>query len=207
MPRGAPGRGKGMVPAIEQENNPIVRFRNGPVNLCVALTRKPSCRLTVVADGYDAAGHDPEDEDDAARAFEALRGEVAALRHGIELVYRQGQQAPAALDAPDYSPTLGAIAQELSAFGKRLDGMEAHPALQLTPAAYATQVTAGVRRVEDETARSPDARAGAVPRWAARAAQPDRFGAQPVRAAAAGVDRGRDRRGVGISWCGGRWHS
>jgi hypothetical protein len=101
-------------------------------------------------------GHGPEeDEDDAARAFEALRGEVAALRRGIELVYRQAQQVPAAaLDAPDYSPTLGAIAQELRAFGKRLDGMEAHPALKLTPAAYATQVTEGVRRVEGEAARS-----------------------------------------------------
>ena len=95
-----------------------------------------------------------EEEDDAARAFEALRGEVAALRHGIELVYRQAQQAPAALDAPDYSPTLGAIAQELRAVGKRLDGMEAHPALKLTPAAYATQVTEGVRRVEGEAVRS-----------------------------------------------------
>jgi hypothetical protein len=101
-------------------------------------------------------GHGPEEEeDDAAQAFEALRGEVAALRRGIELVYRQAQQAPAAaLDAPDYSPTLGAIAQELRAFGKRLDGMEAHPALKLTPAAYATQVTEGVRRVEGEAARS-----------------------------------------------------
>jgi hypothetical protein len=99
-------------------------------------------------------GHGLEEEDDAARAFEALRGEVAALRHGIELVYRQVQAPAAALDAPDYSPTLGAIAQELRAVGKRLDGMEAHPALQLTPAAYATQVTAGVRRVEDEAGRS-----------------------------------------------------
>lgn len=98
-------------------------------------------------------GHSPED-DDAVQAFEALRSEVAALRQGIELVYRQAQQAPAALDAPDYSPTLGAIAQELQAVGERLDGMEAHPALQLTPAAYASQVTAGVRRVEDEAGRS-----------------------------------------------------
>ena len=100
-------------------------------------------------------GHGPEEDDDAARAFDALRGEVAALRHGIELVYRQARQAPAAvLDTPDYSPTLGAIAQELRAVGKRLDGIEAHPALQLTPAAYAAQVTTGVRRVEDEAGRS-----------------------------------------------------
>jgi hypothetical protein len=101
-------------------------------------------------------GHSPEEDDDAARAFEALRGEVAALRQGIELVYRQAQQAPAAaaLDVPDYSPTLGAIAQELRAVGKRLDGIEAHPALKLTPAAYAAQVTTGVRQIEGEAVRS-----------------------------------------------------
>jgi hypothetical protein len=52
-------------------------------------------------------GHGPEEEDDAARAFEALRGEVAALRRGIELVYRQAQQAPAALDAPEAFPSYG----------------------------------------------------------------------------------------------------
>ena len=47
----------------------------------------------------DDAGHAPEDDGDAVRAFEALREEVAALRRGVELVYRQGQQA--APGAPD----------------------------------------------------------------------------------------------------------
>jgi hypothetical protein len=79
---------------------------------------------------------------------------VAALRRGIEFLHRQAQQAPAVPDAPDYSPTLGAIAQKLRAVGKRLDGIEEHPALTLTPIAYATQVTAGVRRMEDEAGRS-----------------------------------------------------
>ena len=56
----------------------------------------------------DGMDHEPEDDDDAARAFEALREEVAVLRRGVELVYRQGQQsAAAAPGAPDYSPTLG----------------------------------------------------------------------------------------------------
>lgn len=102
----------------------------------------------------------PEDEADGAeRAFEALREEVAALGRGIELVYRQVQQtgpvgqAPAVPGAPDYSPTLGAIAQELRAVGKRLDGIEGHPALRLTPAAYAQQMTVGVRQAEDEAGR------------------------------------------------------
>lgn len=76
------------------------------------------------------------------------------------LAYRQAQQtrpvgqAPAVPDAPDYSPALGAIAKDLRAVGKRLDGIKGHPALTLTPDAYATQVMAGVRRVEDKAGRS-----------------------------------------------------
>ena len=61
--------------------------------------------------------------DDPAAAFEALRAEVAALRAGLE----QG------LDGPDYAPTLGTIAATLAA-------IEAHPALELTPEAFAYQV-------------------------------------------------------------------
>jgi hypothetical protein len=59
--------------------------------------------------------HEADDDDDAARAFEALREEVAALRRGVELVYRQGQQA-----VPDYSPTLGQMEQALQAIAGRL---------------------------------------------------------------------------------------
>ncbi len=102
-------------------------------------------------------GHGPEDEADAAeRAFDALREEVAALRRGIELVYRQQQAGAAgqgAAEIPDYSPTLGAMAQELSAVGKRLDGIEAQPALRLTPGGIAQQVAAGVRQASAEAAR------------------------------------------------------
>jgi hypothetical protein len=48
----------------------------------------------------DAVNHEPGDDDgEAVRAFEALREEVAALRRGVELVYRQGQQAVP--DMPD----------------------------------------------------------------------------------------------------------
>ena len=41
---------------------------------------------------HERGSHEPEDDGDATRAFEALREEVAALRRGIELVYRQGQR-------------------------------------------------------------------------------------------------------------------
>ena len=68
--------------------------------------------------------HGDEPQDAAAEAFEALRAEVAQLRTALEGL---------GTTAPDYSPTLAAIAQSLAA-------MEAHPALRLTPDALASQV-------------------------------------------------------------------
>ena len=68
--------------------------------------------------------HGAEPQDAAAEAFEALRAEVAQLRTALEGL---------STTAPDYSPTLAAIAQSLAA-------MEAHPALRLTPDALASQV-------------------------------------------------------------------
>ena len=68
--------------------------------------------------------HGAEPQDAAAEAFEALRAEVAQLRTALEGL---------PTTAPDYSPTLAAIAQSLAA-------MEAHPALRLTPQDLASQV-------------------------------------------------------------------
>ncbi len=65
-----------------------------------------------------------EAHDAAAEAFEALRDEVAQLRTALEGL-------PST--APNYSPTLAAIAQSLAA-------MQAHPALRLTPEALASEV-------------------------------------------------------------------
>lgn len=77
-----------------------------------------------------------EDEDDAARAFEALREEVAKLRHGVELVYRQGQEAKSA----DYSLTLGSMAKTLQAVQGRLEAIEGKPALAMTPEVYRERI-------------------------------------------------------------------
>jgi hypothetical protein len=68
--------------------------------------------------------HGAEPQDAAAEAFEALRAEVAQLRTALEGL---------PTTAPDYTPTLAAIAQSLAA-------MEAHPALRLTPQDFASQV-------------------------------------------------------------------
>jgi hypothetical protein len=63
--------------------------------------------------------------DDPAAAFEALRVEVAALRASL------GEGDGRAV--PDYAPTLGKMAAALAK-------IEAHPALQMTPEAFAYQV-------------------------------------------------------------------
>jgi hypothetical protein len=68
--------------------------------------------------------HRAEPQDAAAEAFEALRAEVTQLRTALEGL---------PTTAPDYSPTLAAIAQSLAA-------IEAHPALRLTPQDFASQV-------------------------------------------------------------------
>ena len=74
----------------------------------------------------DAGG---DEADGAARAFAALQAEVAALRRAVEGV-------PAALEetrAPDYGPTLGALAQEMASVTQNLAAITSHPALKLTP--------------------------------------------------------------------------
>lgn len=98
-----------------------------------------------MADGMDRVepGGGEEDGADAAAAFEALRAEVAALRRGVELVYRQGSQKSeeAAVPAPvDYSPTLGVIAKGLQGVEGRLAAIEGKPALELTPARFEADI-------------------------------------------------------------------
>jgi hypothetical protein len=80
---------------------------------------------------------DEETQDAAAEAFEALRAEVAQLRAALEGL---------PTTAPDYSPTLAAIAQSLAA-------MEAHPALRLTPQDFASQVRQASETTQQQSRR------------------------------------------------------
>jgi len=97
-----------------------------------------------MADGMARQGHEDGGEGDAAGAFEALRAEVAALRRGVELIYRQQQEAAgAAGPAPvDYSPTLGGMAKTLQAVEGRLQAIEGKPAMALTPSRFEADIRA-----------------------------------------------------------------
>jgi hypothetical protein len=68
-------------------------------------------------------------EVDPAQAFAALRTEVGALRRVVEAL-------PEALEdarAPDYGSELGHMAKSLAAAATKLEAIEKHPALRLTP--------------------------------------------------------------------------
>jgi hypothetical protein len=86
---------------------------------------------------------DEADTGGAERAFEALRAEVTALRQVVE-----GQPVP------DYALTLGAIAKELQAIGARLNTIENHPAMAMTPAKYAGQLDATAERAHQASSKA-----------------------------------------------------
>jgi hypothetical protein len=66
---------------------------------------------------------------DAAQAFEDLRSEVSVLRRAVEALPGEWE----ANQPPDYTPTLGSIAKGLKAVADRLQSIEGHPALRITP--------------------------------------------------------------------------
>jgi len=83
--------------------------------------------------------------EDAELAFTQLWGEVAAVRRAVG-------DLPAALESlmteglavPDYGPSFGALAKDLAAVEKRLAGIEAHPAIKLTPEQHARAIAAAI---------------------------------------------------------------
>lgn len=114
-----------------------------------------------MADGMDRRGPAEGEDldggaDGAERAFEALRAEVAELRGVlVALAQRTPQSGPARAAetaTPDYSPTLGVIAQELKEVGDRLDDIEGHPALALTPEEHAQQVAEAAKQARETAA-------------------------------------------------------
>ena len=72
---------------------------------------------------------DHHEATDPAQAFEDLRAEVSELRRAVAALPGAWEENR----APDYTPSLGTIAQGLMAVENQLAGIEKHPALRLTP--------------------------------------------------------------------------
>src|ERR1700689_2982105 len=103
-----------------------------------------------------------DDEEQAARAFEALCSELATQGQKIDLLCRLAQEGR----APDYSPTLDDMDNTLNGMKARLAAIEGAPALTLTPAIYRDEIEGVVRlaaaTVRDTMEHAIEAQAAAV---------------------------------------------
>ena len=88
----------------------------------------------------------------AARAFDDLRAEVSVLRRALESLPAAWQ----ANQAPDYTPTLGAISKRLQEVASRLQAIEGHPALRMTPEHHQQAMTRAGGTVMQESASRLD---------------------------------------------------
>src|SRR3954452_11353204 len=89
---------------------------------------------------------------DATQAFDDLRAEVAVLRRAVEAL------GPALKEnrSPDYSLSLGHIAKAQAAIGTRLETIEGHPALRMTPATFSEQLERAVTNASREARREAE---------------------------------------------------
>lgn len=85
------------------------------------------------------------DRDSSAQAFEELRGEVSLARRAVEGLTVARERVP------DYSETLGAMADSLSVALARLERIERSPSLRLAPDVMAMELikASAAARVED----------------------------------------------------------
>ena len=84
---------------------------------------------------------DPEPEavtesDPAAEAFARLEGEMAMVRHTVQNMARER----ADIVIPDYTATLGQMADQLAQVSKTLSKIGSKPAIELTPEDIAVQI-------------------------------------------------------------------
>lgn len=85
------------------------------------------------------------EQDSSAQAFEELRGEVSLTRRAVEGLTAARERIP------DYSETLGAMSEALSAALTRLDRIERSPAVRLSPEVTAVELikASAAARIED----------------------------------------------------------
>jgi hypothetical protein len=97
---------------------------------------------------------DEEHGDAAAEAFARLegvieqqRGEIALLRRAVEGLAAERADVP---EAPDYSETLGVIANNITATAQRVDMLVKSPMLAMTPEQLAGRITAAASTARQE---------------------------------------------------------
>jgi len=79
--------------------------------------------------------YDDPEPDSATRAFTRLEGEMAMMRRAVEHLATEKSE----IDIPDYSKTLGEMAN-------RLVAIERQPAMQMTPEEFEARMTAAAAR-------------------------------------------------------------
>ena len=77
-----------------------------------------------------------EEADPAAEAFARLEGEMAMVRHTVQNMARER----ADIVIPDYTTTLGQLADQLARVSKTLSKIGSKPAIELTPEDIAVQI-------------------------------------------------------------------
>ena len=90
---------------------------------------------------------DDEGPNDAAQAFEELRAEVTLMRRAVERLTAERMEVP---EPPDYSETLGVIANNITATAQRADMLVKSPMLAMTPEQLAGRITAAASMARQE---------------------------------------------------------
>ncbi|MDF0546402.1 DUF6118 family protein [Sphingobium sp. H39-3-25] len=90
---------------------------------------------------------DDEGPNEAAQAFEELRAEVTLMRRAVERLTAERMEVP---EPPDYSETLGVIANNITATAQRVDMLVKSPMLAMTPEQLAGRITAAASTVRQE---------------------------------------------------------
>lgn len=96
-------------------------------------------------------------QDPAAAAFTRLEGEIALMRRAVENLSIE----KANIDIPDYSDTLGEMAESLAAVADTLDTIAAKPAMGMTPESMAQrmdQAARGARQSDREQIAAAETR-------------------------------------------------
>ncbi|MFS0851468.1 DUF6118 family protein [Novosphingobium panipatense] len=90
---------------------------------------------------------DEEGPDEATKAFEELRAEVTLMRRAVERLTAERMEVP---EPPDYSETLGVIANNITATAQRVDMLVKSPMLAMTPEQLAGRITAAASTARQE---------------------------------------------------------